>query len=93
MCVCHLLVFVFLDIQAMDYKDLYPWAPQNLLKETSMYTSRELIVALRKSKCFFGKENDRAIRLIPYQESEPVCCDELSDLEGPFATSMPQCLK
>ena len=56
----YLLVFILLDNLAMDYKALYPWAPQNLLEEFSIYTSREKIVALRKSecqnKCHFGRE-------------------------------------
>jgi len=77
-------VFVVLDIQAMDYKALYPWAPQNLLEEVSIYTSREMIVALRKSKCSFGKESNIALRLIPCREDEPVYCDEASDHEVPF---------
>ena len=84
MCVCTLLVFLFLYIQAMNYKALYPWAPQNLLELVSIYPSRELIVALRKNKCFFGKEKYRAIRLIPCREDELVYCDESSDPGGPF---------
>ena len=47
----YLLVFVFLDTLATDYKALYPWAPHNLLEEVSIYISREQIVAFRKSEC------------------------------------------
>jgi len=68
----------------MDYKTVYLWAPQNLLDETSSYTSRETVVALRKSGCHFGKEHDRFVRIIPCREDEPVCCDESSDLDGPL---------
>jgi len=38
----------------MDYKTLYPWAPQNVLDETSSYTSQELII----NGCHFRKEDD-----------------------------------
>jgi len=68
----------------MDYKALYSWAPPNLLEETSMYTSCDIIVALRKNERKFAKENDRSVRIIPCREDEPVCCDESSDPEGPF---------
>ena len=67
----------------MDYKILYRWAPQNLLDETSSYTSHELIVTLRKNGCHFGKEDDK-LRIVPCREDEPVCCDESSDLDGPL---------
>jgi len=67
----------------MDYKTLYTWAPQNLLDETSDYTSHELIVILRKSKCHFGREDDR-LRIIPCREDELVCYDESWDPKGPF---------
>ena len=58
----------------MDYKALYPWAPQNLLEETSSYTSSKRIVTLRKGGCTIGRENDR-IYIVPCREEEPVCCD------------------
>jgi len=50
-----------------------------------MYTSRELIMALRKGECKFSKENDRSLRIIPCREDEPVYCDESSDPKGPFS--------
>jgi len=72
----------------MDYQALYSWAPQNLLEEVSIYTSCEKIVNLRKrefqNKCHFGRENDRALRIIPFREDESVCCDESLNSEGPF---------
>jgi len=49
MCVCPLLVFVFLDTLTKDYQTLYPWAPYNLSEEVSTYTSHEQIVAFMKS--------------------------------------------
>jgi len=63
---------------------LYPWAPRILLDETSSYTSRESVVALRKSGCHFGKEHDRFLRITPCREDEPVCCDESSNPVGPL---------
>ena len=33
----------------MDYQAMYPWAPENLLKETSIYTSSEQIVITWKA--------------------------------------------
>jgi len=35
-------------------------------------------------KCIFGREHDRALKLVPCREDEPVCCDESSDPDGPF---------
>jgi len=67
----------------MDYNALYPWAPQNLLKETSSFTASDRIVTLRKSGCCFGGENDR-IHVVPYRENEPVCCDESSNPGKPL---------
>jgi len=67
----------------MDYETLYPWAPQNLLEETSDYTSHEHIVTLRKSKFRFGKKDDK-LKIVPCREDEPICCDESSDPESPF---------
>jgi len=72
----------------MDHRTLYPWASDNLLGETSIYTSHEQIVFYMKSerpkKCIFGRENDRGLKLVPCREDEPICCDESSDPDGPF---------
>ena len=73
----------------MDYKTLYPWAPSNLLEETSEFTMREKIVLYRKSEhpkkiCLFGKEDDRFVKVLSCKVDEPVCCDKSSDPEGPF---------
>ena len=48
---------------------MYPWAKKDLLNETSSS---------------FGKRHDRFIRIIECREDEHVCCDESSDLDGPF---------
>ena len=67
---------------------MYPWETENLLKETSIYTTHDQIVALRKENCQlkyrFGRESDIDFRIIPCREDEPVCCDESSDPDGPF---------
>ena len=72
----------------MDYRTMYPWALENLLEETSIYTSHEEIVFYMKSerpkKCIFGRENDRGLKLVPCREDESVCCDESSVPDGPF---------
>jgi len=71
----------------MDYKTLYPWAPSNLLDETSKFTTCEKIMLYRKSehpkkKCLFGREDDKYVKVVSYRVDEPVCCDESSDPEG-----------
>ena len=73
----------------MDYKTMFPWAPSPLLEETSEFTTRDKIVLYRKrehpeKKCLFGREDDRFVRVVPYREDEPVCCDEASDPDCPF---------
>ena len=48
---------------------MYPWGPENLLEETSIYTTRDQIVNLKKEKCQlkyrFGRESDIDFRIIP----------------------------
>jgi len=73
----------------MDYKTLYPWAPSNLLEETSEFTTHAKIVLYRKSehpkkKCLFGREDDKFVKVAPCRAYEPICCDEASDPDGPF---------
>jgi len=68
---------------------MYPWAPSPLLEETSEFTTCEKIVLYRKSehrkkKCFFGREDNKFIRVVPCREDEPVCCDKASNPDGPF---------
>ena len=72
----------------MDYHAMYPWAPENLLEEVLIYTSHEQIVTYMKSehpkKCTFGREHDRALKLVPCRKDKLVCCDESSDPDGSF---------
>jgi len=79
LCLCCVL-----DITTMNYNAMYPWAKNDLLNETSFYTTRERIRNLRKSGCSFGKRHDRFIRITECREEELVCYDESSDLEGLF---------
>ena len=91
----YLFVFVFLDTLTMDYKVLYPWAPENILEKISKYTSHKQIRAFMKSerqnKCHFGKENVRALRIILCREDESVVTSPRI-LRVPFAIFMPLCL-
>jgi len=64
-------------------KPCTPGHPQNLLNETSFYISREIVVALRKNGCHFGKDDDR-LKIVSCREDEPICCDESLDPKGPF---------
>ena len=69
-----------------NYKSLYRWAPRNLLKETSNFTTHTSIMTYKKSEdChksrIFGKEHDRFVRVVPRRVGEPVCYDESSDSE------------
>jgi len=72
----------------IDYQAMHPWASENLLEETSIYTTRDQIGALRKEKCDlkyrFSRESDIDFRIIPCREDESICCDESSDSDGPF---------
>jgi len=67
----------------MDYKTFYPWPLPSHIFETSSYISHEKIVALRKKKCRFGRE-DNWIFLDPCSPDEPVCCDETISPGKPF---------
>jgi len=72
-----------------DYKTLYPWAPTNLLEETSEFTTHESIVLYRKSESchksrIFGREHEKFVRIVPCRVDELVYYDESSDSEGQF---------
>jgi len=74
---------------ASDYKSLYHWAPDALLKETSSFNSLASIAAYRKKQTYhksrvFGKDHDKFVRMVPCRVGELVCSDESSDSEGPF---------
>ena len=72
-----------------ELQNLYPWASNDLLGETSEFTTHASIVTYRKSEhpkrhCLFGKEHDKFVKIVPRRVGEPVYCDESSDPEGPF---------
>jgi len=72
-----------------DYRSLYRWVPDNLLEETSSFTSLASIAAYRKKQTchksrVFKKEHDKFVRVMPCRVGEPMCSDESSDPEGPF---------
>ena len=52
MCACVLLVgfSYFRYFVVMDYRTMYPWASDNLIEETFIYTSFEHIVLYMKSE-------------------------------------------
>ena len=76
--VCLLLLVVFCSRYSIttDYRNMYSWAPANPLEETSLYTTRDQIIALRKEKCqlkyHFGRESNIDFRIIPCREDEPI---------------------
>ena len=71
------------------YESLYRWAPEDLLGETSTFTTLNSIAAYRKKQSchpshVFGKDHDKYVRLVACREGESVCSDEASNPEGPF---------
>jgi len=73
----------------LDYKSLYRWAPDDLLVETSSFTSLASIATYRKNQnCYisriFRKEHERFERVVPSRIGEPMCSDESSNPKGPF---------
>jgi len=68
----------------MDYGSLYSWAKNDLLKETSYYTTRSRIKELRENGCTLSKRHEGFVKMVESREDEPACCDKLSDPEGPF---------
>ena len=71
-----------------DYRSLYLWAPNNLLKETSSFTLTS-ITTYRKKQTFhksrvFGKDHDKYVRVMPCRVGELMCSNESWDPEGPF---------
>ena len=47
-----------LVISVMDYSSMYPWAKNDLLKETSNYTTRICIRELRENGCTLSKKHE-----------------------------------
>jgi len=74
---------------SLNYKFLYHLAPDDLLAETSSFTSFKSIAKYKKGETcpksrVFGKEHDRFVKVMPCGKGDPVCIDESSDPKGPF---------
>jgi len=64
----------------VDYKTLYRWAPNDLLAETSKYTSNQDVITYKEGeadeKCrVFGREHDAYVSVWPCEKGEPVCAN------------------
>jgi len=74
---------------ASFYESLYRWAPTDLLRETSTFTTPKSISTYRKRQSchpsrVFGKDHDKFVRMVACRVGEPVCADKASDPEGAF---------
>jgi len=67
----------------MDYAFAYPWAKKDLIKETSIYTTRLKITELGEYGAL-SKIDENWVKVVVYGEGEPMCCDKLSNPNGPF---------
>jgi len=68
----------YLTPSPFDYKSLFRWAPDNLLGETSSFTTLASIVTYMKSETchksrIFGREHGKFVRIVPCRVGEPVC--------------------
>jgi len=74
----------------VHYKALYHWAPNDLLTETSKFTSNQDVITYKEGeadeKCHvFGREHDAYVSVLPCEKGEPVCADDRANpTEGPF---------
>lgn len=62
---------------------LYPWARDDLLEETSIYTTGLKLQELRDSPAL-SKTNKNWVKVQLCKEGETICADESSDNDGPF---------
>jgi len=67
----------------MDYSSTYPCAKKELLKETSIYTSRLRIRELRELGVL-SKKHENLVKVVACREGEPICSEDSSDPGGPF---------
>ena len=63
---------------------MYPWAKNDLLKETSYYTTHLRLRELRENGCTMNKRYESHVKTVECREGKLICCDESSDPEGPF---------
>jgi len=75
---------------SVNYKAFYHWAPNDLLAETSKYTSDQDVITYKEGeadeKCrVFGREHDAYVSVLPCEKGEPVCAEDRANLaRGPF---------
>jgi len=75
---------------SIDYITLYRWAPNDLLAETTKYTSNQDVITYKEGeadeKCrVFGREHDAYVSVRPCEKGEPVCADDRANpAGGPF---------
>jgi len=72
----------------MDYAFAYPWAKNELHKETSVYTTRLIIRELTESGGL-SKTDENLVIVVVCREGKPVCCDESLDPDGHFVSFTP----
>jgi len=60
----------------MDYSFAYPWAKMELLKETSVYTTRLKIRKLRELGGCLSKKHESLVKVVECREEEPICSDD-----------------
>jgi len=73
----------------VDYRALYPWAPEDLLAETSALTSSKDVMKHREDEAahllhVFGRECDAYVFVQPCVVGEPVCAHERANDGEPF---------
>jgi len=64
---------------------MYPWVKNDILKETSYYTTRLHIRELRENGCTLSKRHEGFAKTVECRDDQPVCCDESSDQDGLFS--------
>jgi len=57
---------------------------KKLLKEVSYYTTHLRLRKLRENRCTMSEKYKECVKTVECREGEPICCDESSDLDGPF---------
>jgi len=65
------------------YQNRFPWANDDLLYETYLFSIVQSITSLRQS-CVFSKNDEHDISIVPCCTGEPICNDNGVDTENPF---------
>ena len=74
---------------SVDYQTLYHWASDDLLAETSKFTSNKDVIMYKEGEvdekyCVFGREHDVYVLDQPCRAGEPVCVDDCANPKEPF---------